>query len=128
MFTESYFNNLCFNSVDIGELQKCLQDSLSQNLSPGLEVKVAAKLYLVMPFASRQNSLVTSSLREVNAINYRDCFSILRESAVFDFRAFKLTSSMVDLSVSNLLGNQRLCKYDQYTEFVTCFDLYFLII
>ena len=89
-----------------------MQDNLRQNLCQGQEIEVVAKLYLVVPFASRQDSLVTSSLREVNSVNCKDCFSVLRESAVFDFRAFKLTSSMVNFSVSNLLGNRHFCKCD----------------
>ena len=57
--------------------------------------------------------MITSSLREVNSVNYKECFAILKESAVFDFRSFQLTSSMVNLSVSTAsLRNQQLCKHN----------------
>lgn len=118
---------LFYSDIHVGELQKCLQDDLHQYLSPGQEVKVVVKLYLVMPFANRQDSLVTSSLTEVNSVNCKDCFSMLKESAVFDFRTFKLTSSMVNLSVSNLLGNRHLCKCD-LTHWHNYLILYFLFL
>ena len=62
--------------------------------------------------------MITSSLREVNSVNYKECFAILKESAVFDFRSFQLTSSMVNLSVSSLLRNQQLCKHNLAHNYV----------
>ena len=45
------------------------------------------KLHLIMPNADKKDP----QLREVTSDNYLECFSLLRESALFEFGAFDLT-------------------------------------
>ena len=44
------------------------------------------KLHLIMPNAEKKNPVS----REVTTDNYRDCFSLIRESALFEFKAFHI--------------------------------------
>ena len=45
------------------------------------EVEVTAKLHLIMPNAEKKSPVS----REVTTANYRECFSLIRESALFEF-------------------------------------------
>ena len=42
-----------------------------------------------MPNAEKKNPVS----REVTTANYRECFSLIRESALFEFRAFNIVHS-----------------------------------
>ena len=45
------------------------------------------KLHLILPNAERKKNPVS---REVTTANYRECFSLIRESALFEFGAFNI--------------------------------------
>ena len=49
------------------------------------------KLHLIMPNAEKKNPVS----REVTTANYRECFSLIRESALFEFGAFKIAHDIV---------------------------------
>ena len=57
---------------------------------------VTVKLHLIMPNAEKKNPVS----REVTTTNYRQCFSLVRESALFEFRALDIA-----LERTELLGN-----------------------
>ena len=44
---------------------------------------MTVKLYLIMPNAEKKSPVS----REVTTDNYKECFSIIRESALFEFQA-----------------------------------------
>ena len=48
---------------------------------------MTVKLHLIMPNTEQKKSPVS---REVTTANYRECFSLIRESAVFEFGAFNI--------------------------------------
>ena len=50
------------------------------------EVDVTVKLHLIMPNAEKKSPVS----REVTTANYRECFSLIRESALFEFGAFNI--------------------------------------
>ena len=70
-----------------GVLQKRLYTKLKQSLSPVQELEVTVKLHLIMPNADKKDP----QFREVTLDNYQECFSLLRESALFEFGAFDLS-------------------------------------
>ena len=47
---------------------------------------MTVKLHLLMPNAEKKSPVS----REVTTANYRECFSLIRESAVFEFGAFNI--------------------------------------
>ena len=49
------------------------------------EVEVTVKLHLIMPNAEKKSPVS----REVTTANYRECFSLIRESALFEFAALQ---------------------------------------
>ena len=53
----------------------------------GHKVDTNIKLHLIMPNAEKKNPVS----REVTTDNYRECFSLIRESALFEFGAFNIT-------------------------------------
>ena len=53
----------------------------------GHKVDVTVKLHLIMPNAEQKKSPVS---REVTTANYRECFSLIRESALFQFGVFNI--------------------------------------
>ena len=72
-----------------GVFQFRLQDRLKGTFfSSEHEVKVTLKLHLIMPNAERKQSPVS---RDVTTANYRECFSLIRESALFEFAALNIT-------------------------------------
>ena len=48
---------------------------------------MTVKLHLILPNAERKKSPVS---REFTIDNYRECFSLIRESALFEFGAFNI--------------------------------------
>ena len=73
--------------MDAPVLQKRLYKRLKPNFSPGQELEVTVKLHLIMPNADKKDP----QFREVTLDNYQECFSLLRESALFEFGAFDLS-------------------------------------
>ena len=55
---------------------------------------MTVKLHLILPNAEQQKSPVS---REVTTANYRECFSLIRESALFEFGAFKIAHDDADI-------------------------------
>ena len=47
---------------------------------------MTVKLHLIMPNAEKKSPVS----REVTTANYRECFSLIRESALFEFGAFNI--------------------------------------
>ena len=71
-----------------------LQDrlKLKENLhGPEQDVDVILKLHLVLPNAERRS--VAS--REVTSDNYKECFTLIRESAVFEFQSLNIAHDAV---------------------------------
>ena len=66
-------------------LQKRLGKRLKL-LSRGQNVDVMVKLHLIMPNASKKDALI----REVTTANHQECFSLLKESGLFEFRDLDL--------------------------------------
>ena len=82
------------NSHNIpGEIiQTRLQDRLERNFFDSkLKAEVTLKLHLIMPNADKKCPVS----REVTTINYRECFSLIKESALFEFRAFNIAHEIV---------------------------------
>ena len=52
---------------------------------------MTVKLHLIMPNAEKKNPVS----REVTTVNYRECFSLIRESALFEFGAFNIAHDIV---------------------------------
>ena len=52
------------------------------------------KLHLILPNAERKKNPVS---REVTTANYRECFSLIRESALFEFGAFNIAHDDADI-------------------------------
>ena len=46
-----------------------------------------------MPNAEKKNPVS----REVTAVNYRECFSLIRKSALFEYRAFDIAHEYADI-------------------------------
>ena len=60
---------------------------LKPKLSLGQELEVTVKLHLIAPNADKKDPMI----REVTSDNCQECFSLLRESALFEFGALDLT-------------------------------------
>ena len=54
---------------------------------------MTVKLHLLMPNAEKKSPVS----REVTTANYRECFSLIRESAVFEFGAFNIAHDNVGI-------------------------------
>ena len=52
------------------------------------------KLHLILPNAERKKSPVS---REVTTVNYRECFSLVKESDLFEFGAFNIAHDDADI-------------------------------
>ena len=80
-----------------GALPKRLHLELEPKLSPARgtfgppdldqELEVTVKLHLIIPNADKKDS----QFREVTSDNYQECFSLLSDSALFEFGALDLT-------------------------------------
>ena len=69
-----------------GKLSKRLQQQLKGKIHGRQEVEVTVKLHLIMPNAEKKSPVS----REVTTANYRECFSLIRGSALFEFGAFNI--------------------------------------
>ena len=81
------------NSHNIpGEIQARLQDQLERNIFDSKQkAEVTLKLHMIMPNADKKFPVS----REVTTINYQECFSLIKESAMFEFRAFNIAHEIV---------------------------------
>ena len=70
-----------------GNFRKRFQQQLKGKIH-GHKVDVTVKLHLIMSNAERKKSPVS---REVTTANYRECFSLVKESALFEFGAINIT-------------------------------------
>ena len=97
MISVSSYNWVCMihNFILTGEVQKRLQDRLKKyqgNLhSPEQDIDVILKLHLVLPNAEKKS--VAS--REVTTDNYKECFMLIKESALFEFQSLNITHDAV---------------------------------
>ena len=71
----------------VGKAPSRLHDQLESKLFPGLQLEVTLKLHLIMPNADKKDP----QLREVTSGNYKECFTLIRESALFEFGVLDLT-------------------------------------
>ena len=69
------------------------------------------KLHLIMPNTDKKDP----QFREVTTDNYLECFSLLRESALFEFGVIDLTHPMS--------GNQELSK-NRFFIYILCCPSY----
>ena len=74
------------NCIYTGNICKKFQQQLKKYMY-GHKVDVTVKLHLIMPNTERKKSPVS---REVTTANYRECLSLIRESALFEFGAFNI--------------------------------------
>ena len=80
------------NLILTGEVQTRLQERLKENLhSPEQDIDVILKLHLVLPNAEKKS--VAS--REVTTDNYEECFTLIRESALFEFQSLNIAHDAV---------------------------------
>ena len=56
------------------------------------------KLHLILPNAEKKNP----SSREVTADNYQECFSLIKESALFEFEALNIGNDIEESMQQNL--------------------------
>ena len=80
---------IIYNLILTGDVQMRLQDrlKLKENLhSPEQDIDVILKLHLVLPNAEKKS--VAS--REVTTHNYEECFTLIRESALFEFQSLNI--------------------------------------
>ena len=70
-----------------GNFRKRFQQQLKGKIH-GHQVEVTVKLHLIMTNAEKKSVLYPC--REVTTANYRECFSLIRESALFEFGAFNI--------------------------------------
>ena len=68
---------------------------------------MTVKLHLIMPNAELKSPVS----REVTTANYRECFSLIRESALFKFGAFNIAHD--DTGIEDTI-RQELSKLDYY--------------
>ena len=61
------------------------------------EIEVSLKLHLIMPNAGRRKSPVYT------IANYQECFSLIRESALFEFGAFNIAHDIVIQDTTELM-------------------------
>ena len=69
---------------------------------------MTVKLHLIMPNTEQKKSPVS---REVTTANYRECFSLIRESVLFEFGAFNIAHD--DAGIEDTI-QQELSKLDMY--------------
>ena len=72
----------CFNST--GEIQKRLQERLEKSLyGSNQDIDVTLKLHVILLNAGKKSPVS----QEVTTDNYHVCFSVVKESVLFDFGA-----------------------------------------
>ena len=92
------------NMISVGVIQSRLQDRLGRNFFGSVhEIVVTVKLHLIMPNAEKKSPVS----REVTTANYRECFSLIRESALFHFGAFNIAhdDTGIEGTIEVKLGN-----------------------
>ena len=77
-------NDLCMHAC-AGKFCERFQQQLKKK-THDRTVDVTVKLHLIMPNAEKKSPVS----REVTTVNYRECFSLIRESALFEFGAFNI--------------------------------------
>ena len=89
-----HVNKTSLLSTHAGVIQSRLRSQLERNLfgSEHEIEEVNIKLHLIMGKAEKKNPVS----REVTTTNYRECFSLIRESALFEFRAFNIAHDNAD--------------------------------
>ena len=92
------FHATLHNVYDAGVIQTQLHDLLKRFVEQ--EVDVTVKLHLIMPNAEKKSPVS----REVTTANYRECFTLITESALFEFRSLDIAHD----------SEQMLCKDDSY--------------
>ena len=87
---------------------------LKENLHrPEQDIDVILKLHLVLPNAEKKS--VVSRL--VTTDNYEECFTLIRESALFEFQCLNIAHDAVfeEMTQPNLIGIMHLlCIYNAY--------------
>ena len=68
---------------------------------------MTVKLHLIIPNAEKKSPVS----REVTTANYRECFSLIRESALFEFGAFNIAHDIAGIEDTI---QQELSKPDYY--------------
>ena len=94
-----------------GTVQMRLQNKLKENC--GREVEVMLKLHLILPNAEKKKP----SSREVTTDNYQECFSLMKESALFEFEALNIGH---DIVADEELIQQDLGKFSVSILFAHC--------
>ena len=95
-----------YNFILTGAVQTRLQDrlKLKENLhSPEQDIDVILKLHMVLPNAEKKS--VAS--REVNTDNYKECFTLIRESALFEFQSLTAHDVFEETTQPDLIGITR---------------------
>ena len=70
-------------------IQKQLQNKFKEKC--GREIEVMLKLHLILPNAEKKKP----SSREVATDNYQECFSLMKESALFEFGALNIGHDLI---------------------------------
>ena len=81
---------------DTGTVKELLQNKFKGKC--GREVEVMLKLHLILPNAEKKNP----SSREVTTDNYQECFSLIKESALFEFEALNIGHDIEESMQQNL--------------------------
>ena len=74
-----------------GKLQRKLQQQLKGKICGSQEIEVTLKLHLIVPNAEKKSPVS----REVTTVNYRECFSLISESALFEFGSLNIAHNIV---------------------------------
>ena len=85
------------------QLLSQLQNRLEQNLYESQQmVEATVKLYLIMPNTEKKSPVA----REVTINNYQECFYLFRDSGLFEFGVFNMSSDEVDKETTTPFGKQ----------------------
>ena len=103
MFIADYYTLSFVHVTYLGVVTSQLQERLESKLFFGTKQKVdvTVKLHLIMPNAEKKSPVS----REVTTANYRECFSLVRESALFQFAAFSIAHDIIiEEPIEQMLG------------------------
>ena len=78
--------------INTGTIQKRLRNKFKEKCGQEFEIEVMLELHLILPNTAKKNP----SSREVTADNYRECFSLMKESALFEFGALNIGHMVAD--------------------------------
>lgn len=91
----SSYNCLEYDFIITGEVQKQLQErliKLKANLySSERDIDVILKLLLVLPNVEAK----CVAFKEVTTDNYKECFTLIRDSALFEFQSHNIAHDSV---------------------------------